>query len=73
MFFLTDFSVSFTIFLSLITYSDIISKRLISKFISQEERIMITSVDNLLAQQYEINAGFPMPGATFVGGFDISF
>ena len=29
--------------------------------------------DNLLAQQYEINAGFPMPGATFVGGFDISF
>ena len=28
--------------------------------------------DNLLAQQYEINAGFPMPGATFVGGFDIS-
>ena len=29
--------------------------------------------DNLLARQYEINAGFPMPGATFVGGFDISF
>lgn len=29
--------------------------------------------DNLLAQQYEINAGFPMPGATFIGGFDISF
>ncbi len=28
--------------------------------------------DNLLAQQYEINAGFPMPGATFIGGFDIS-
>ena len=29
--------------------------------------------DNLLARQYEINAGFPMPGATFVGGFEISF
>ena len=29
--------------------------------------------DNLLAQQYEINAGFPMPGATFIGGFDMSF
>lgn len=28
--------------------------------------------DNLLARQYEINAGFPMPGAIFVGGFDIN-
>lgn len=28
--------------------------------------------DNLLARQYEINAGFPMPGAIFLGGFDIN-
>lgn len=29
--------------------------------------------DNLLGQRYEINAGFPMPGATALGGFDIEF
>lgn len=29
--------------------------------------------DNLLAQKYEINAGFPMPRATFMGGVNISF
>lgn len=29
--------------------------------------------DNLLAQKYEINAGFPMPRATFMGGVSISF
>lgn len=28
--------------------------------------------DNLLAQKYEINAGFPMPRATFMGGVNIS-
>lgn len=28
--------------------------------------------DNLLAQKYEINAGFPMPRATFMGGVQIS-
>lgn len=28
--------------------------------------------DNLLARHYEINDGFPMPGAIFVGGFDIN-
>lgn len=27
--------------------------------------------DNLLAQKYEINAGFPMPRATFMAGIDI--
>lgn len=27
--------------------------------------------ENLLAQKYEINAGYPMPGATIVAGFDI--
>ena len=29
--------------------------------------------ENLLAQEYEINAGFPMPRATFMGGVDINF
>lgn len=29
--------------------------------------------DNLLAQKYEINAGFPMPRATFMGGVNIYF
>ena len=29
--------------------------------------------ENLLAQRYEINAGFPMPRATFMGGVNISF
>ena len=29
--------------------------------------------DNLLAQKYEINAGFPLPRATFMGGIDIHF
>lgn len=29
--------------------------------------------ENLLAQQYEINAGFPMPRATVVGGFSVHF
>lgn len=29
--------------------------------------------DNLLAQQYEIMAGFPMPKATFMGGVSINF
>ena len=27
--------------------------------------------ENLLAQEYEINAGYPMPRATVVAGFDI--
>lgn len=29
--------------------------------------------ENLLDWQYEINAGFPMPGANFTGGIDIMF
>ena len=29
--------------------------------------------ENLLAQKYEINAGFPMPKATFMGGIQLSF
>lgn len=29
--------------------------------------------ENLLAQEYEINAGFPMSRATFMGGVDINF
>ncbi len=29
--------------------------------------------ENLLAQKYEINAGFPMPKATFVGGVNFEF
>lgn len=29
--------------------------------------------ENLLAQRYEINAGFPMPKATFMGGVNIHF
>ena len=29
--------------------------------------------ENLLAQRYEINAGFPMPKATFMGGVHLSF
>ena len=29
--------------------------------------------ENLLAQRYEINAGFPMPKATFMGGVNIRF
>lgn len=28
--------------------------------------------ENLLAQRYEINLGYPMPRATFMGGVDIS-
>lgn len=29
--------------------------------------------ENLLAQRYEINAGFPMPKATFMGGVNVNF
>lgn len=29
--------------------------------------------ENLLGKQYEINAGYPMPGATVLGGIDITF
>ena len=29
--------------------------------------------ENLLAQRYEINLGYPMPHATFIGGVNISF
>ena len=29
--------------------------------------------ENLLAQRYEINAGFPMPRATFMGGVNVTF
>ena len=29
--------------------------------------------ENLLAQRYEINAGYPMPRATVTGGINISF
>ena len=29
--------------------------------------------ENLLGQKYEINAGYPMPKATFMGGVSLSF
>ena len=29
--------------------------------------------ENLLAQRYEINAGYPMPKATFMGGVNFKF
>ncbi len=29
--------------------------------------------ENLLAQSYEINLGYPMPRATFMGGVNFSF
>ena len=29
--------------------------------------------ENLLAQRYEINLGYPMPRATFMGGVNVSF
>ena len=29
--------------------------------------------ENLLAQKYEINLGYPMPRATFMGGVNFSF
>ena len=29
--------------------------------------------ENLLAQRYEINAGYPMPKATFMGGINLNF
>ena len=29
--------------------------------------------ENLLAQKYEINAGYPMPRATFMGGVNVKF
>lgn len=29
--------------------------------------------ENLLAQSYEINLGYPMPRATFMGGVNINF
>ena len=29
--------------------------------------------ENLLAQRYEINAGFPLPRATVMGGFRVNF
>ncbi len=29
--------------------------------------------ENLLAQKYEVNYGYPMPRATFMGGFDLNF
>ena len=32
-----------------------------------------TRGENLLAQKYEINAGYPMPGATVMAGFNLSF
>ena len=29
--------------------------------------------ENLLAQSYEINLGYPMPRATFMGGVSVNF
>ena len=29
--------------------------------------------ENLLAQKYEINYGYPMPRATFMGGVSVNF
>ena len=30
-------------------------------------------IENLLNQRYEINAGFPMPGANVIGGLNFEF
>ena len=40
--------------------------------ISRKLRIFVDG-ENLLAQRYEINAGFPMPRATVLGGLDMHF
>lgn len=40
--------------------------------ITQVLRIFVDG-ENLLAQRYEINAGFPMPRATVLGGLDMHF
>ena len=37
------------------------------------DRPDMDTLENLLAQKYEINAGFPMPKATFMGGIHLSF
>ena len=29
--------------------------------------------ENLLAQRYELNLGYPMPRATFMGGVSVNF
>lgn len=34
---------------------------------------LIVRGENLLAQRYEIMAGYPMPKATFLGGINLSF
>ena len=44
---------------------------------TNNSKVFITDVfvkgENLLAQRYEINAGFPMPKATVMGGVNINF
>ena len=40
--------------------------------ISRNLRIFVSG-ENLLAQRYEINAGFPMPRATVLGGVNMHF
>ncbi len=42
----------------------------VSYTLNQQARIWLKG-DNLLAQQYEINAGYPMPKATFIAGINI--
>jgi iron complex outermembrane receptor protein len=34
---------------------------------------IFVSGDNLLNQEYQINYGYPMPGATFFGGINLKF
>ncbi|MDE7128918.1 MAG: TonB-dependent receptor, partial [Alistipes sp.] len=34
---------------------------------------LFVRAENLLAQRYEINAGYPMPRATVMAGIDINF
>lgn len=35
--------------------------------------LMALTVQTGMAQEYEINAGYPMPGATIMAGFNLSF
>ena len=43
------------------------------KLSSLSFRYLFVKGENLLAQRYEINAGYPMPKATFMGGINLNF
>lgn len=43
-----------------------------SSFKVSESLKLFLKGENLLNQKYEINAGYPMPGTTIFGGFDVS-